>query len=396
MIPGSIEAFGPHLAHTSPGPLALEVAKAEGSYIYSRDGKAYLDLIAGLAVGNVGHRHPHVLQAIAKQCADYLHVIPYGEFVQKPQVDLANKLAALLPERLDSCYFVNSGTEAIEAALKLAKRYTGRHKLVACRGAYHGSTHGSLSISSNEQKKYHVRPLLPEVYFGNYNDPNCLDLIDEHTAAFVAETVQGDAGVRIPSASWLQAVEKRCREVGCMLILDEIQSGFGRTGRLFAFEHFGVVPDILVVAKSLGGGMPMGAFISSRHIMHSLSHDPILGHITTFGGHPVCCAAALAAIEVLEKEQLVAQCEAKGALLESLLEHPAIVEVRRIGLMMAVEFDSAERVRKIVQLCLQRGVITFYFLSCPDSFRIAPPLNISEEEIRASAKSILEAIEAAT
>lgn len=387
------EAFFNHQAQTSPHPLAIEVSHAEGSYIYSTEGKAYLDLISGIAVSNVGHRHPKVVKAIKDQADKYLHVIPYGEFVQSPQTELALALKSILPKGLDCSYFVNSGTEAIEGALKLAKRYTGRTKLVACIGAYHGSTHGSLSVSSNEKKKYHVRPLLPDVYFMRFNHAEDLHLIDERTAAVVVETIQGDAGVRIPTKEYMQALRKRCTDVGAMLILDEIQTGFGRTGRMWAFEHFDIVPDILAMAKSMAGGMAMGAFVARKELMDSLSHDPILGHITTFGGHPVCCAAAVANIEVLREERLVETCEAKGAMLESLLAHPCIREVRRKGMMLAVQFDNAELVYRIVDECLENGVIAFYFLSCPDSFRLAPPLNISEEDLRKGATVIREAIE---
>ncbi|MCA1750615.1 MAG: aspartate aminotransferase family protein [Flavobacteriales bacterium] len=387
------EAFFRLQGQTTPDPMGIEVSHAEGSYIYSTDGKAYLDLISGIAVSNVGHRHPKVVAAIKEQVDKYLHVIPYGEFIQAPQSQLALRLSEILPKGLDSSYFVNSGTEAIEASLKLAKRYTGRTKLVACEGAYHGSTHGSLSVSSNENKKFHVRPLLPEVYFMRYNRIEDLSVIDEHTAGVVVETVQGDAGVRIPDSAYIKALRKRCDETGALLILDEIQTGFGRTGTMFAFEQYGIVPDILAIAKSMAGGMAMGAFVSRSEIMSTLSHDPILGHITTFGGHPVCCAAAVANIDVLLSEGLVEGCEAKGAKLEGLLAHPAVREVRRKGMMLAVQFDSADLVYKIVDRCLERGVITFYFLSCPDSFRLAPPLNISDEDLEKGAAVIREVID---
>ncbi|MFT4772265.1 MAG: acetylornithine/N-succinyldiaminopimelate aminotransferase [Cryomorphaceae bacterium] len=380
-------------AQTSPYPIGIEVSHAEGCYIYDTKGKSYLDMISGIAVTNVGHRHPLVVKAIKDQVDRYLHVMPYGEFIQGPQVELARKLTSLLPDSLNSSYFVNSGTEAIEAALKLAKRYTGRRKIVSCLKAYHGSTHGALSVSGNEKKKYAFRPLLPEVYFMRFNEIDDLKLIDEHTAAAIVETVQGDAGVRIPSKAYMLALRARCTEVGALLILDEIQTGFGRTGKLFAFEHFGIAPDILTIAKSMAGGMAMGAFVSHRDIMATLKEDPILGHITTFGGHPVCCAAALGNIQAIEEGNLVETCEEKGTLLESLLNHPAIVEVRRIGMMFAVEFESADLVYQIVEKCLERGVIAFYFLSCPESFRLAPPLTISEEEIRIAAIAINEAIE---
>lgn len=386
------DAFFQLQAQTSPHPIGIEVSRAEGSYVYGPNDEPYLDFISGIAVTNVGHRHPKVVAAIKAQVDKYLHVMPYGEFVQEPQSKLAQKLAEILPPGLHTSYFVNSGTEAIEASLKLAKRYTGRTKLVACMGAYHGSTHGSLSVSSNEKKKYQVRPLLPDVYFMRYNMEEDLTLIDHRTAAVVIETVQGDAGVRIASQGYMEALRARCSAVGALLIFDEIQSGFGRTGRMFAFEHYGVVPDILAVAKSMAGGMAMGAFISRSDIMHTLSHDPILGHITTFGGHPVCCAASLATIDALLSEGMVAGCEAKGAYLEQLLDHSAIVEIRRKGLMMAVQFESAELVYRIVERCISKGVITFYFLSCPDSFRLAPPLNISYADLEKGAAAIREAI----
>ena len=283
--------FISHLAQTSPHPLALDIVSAEGCYLTDRNGKRYLDLVAGLAVCNVGHRHPKVVEAIKAQCDRYLHVIPYGEFVQEPQVRFAEKLSSLLPASLNSVYFVNSGTEAIEASLKLAKRVTSRTKLIGCRNSYHGSTHGSLSLTDNEAKKYRNRPLLPDSHHITFNSLNDLAMIDERTACVVVEPIQGDAGVRVPDEEWMIALRERCTAMGALLIFDEVQTGFGRTGKLFAFEHFNVVPDILVLGKALGGGLPMGAFISSRERMELLTHDPILGHITTFGGHPLPCVA---------------------------------------------------------------------------------------------------------
>ncbi len=387
------ETFLKLQAQTTAHPIGIEVSHAAGSYIYDVDGKAYLDLISGIAVTNTGHRHPAVVQAIKEQVDKYLHVMPYGEFIQHPQTMLAQKLKEILPEGLDTSYFVNSGTEAIEASLKLAKRYTGRTKIVSCLKSYHGSTHGSMSVSGNEKKKYAFRPLLPDVYFMEFNNLAHLELIDQDTAAVILETIQGDAGVRIPSLEYMQAVRKRCDETGARLILDEIQTGFGRTGKLFAFEHFGIKPDILALAKSMAGGMAMGAFVSRNEIMRTLMSDPALGHITTFGGHPVCCAAACANIDAIRSEQMVHTCEEKGAYLQSLIQHSAIKEIRRIGMMYAVEFESAELVYKIVDRCLEKGVITFYFLSCPESFRLAPPLNITQEDLLKAGKLITEAIE---
>lgn len=386
-------SFLSHLAQTSPFPIALDIVEAEGCHLHTRDGKRYLDLVAGLAVNNVGHRHAKVVAAIKAQADKYLHVIPYGEFIQEPQVRFAEKLAAVLPPELDSVYFVNSGTEANEAALKLAKRITGRTGLVACHKSYHGSTHGSLSITANEEKKYRNRPLLPGVQFMRFNVSDDLSLIDDETAAVIVEPVQGDAGIRVPDLSWMKALRQRCDEMGAMLIFDEVQTGFGRTGKLFAFEHFGVVPDILVLGKALGGGMPMGAFVSSRERMELLTHDPVLGHITTFGGHPIPCVAGLAALEVLQEEQLAANAERMGALFKELLVHPAIKEVRGMGLMLAVELGAAEKVQRVVMGCLGRGVLGFWFLSCPTAFRIAPPLCITKELVREACSAMVAEVE---
>lgn len=386
------DAFHRHLAQTSPHPLALDVVKAEGCWIHTRDGKRYLDLVAGLAVNNVGHRHPAVLEALRDQSERYLHVIPYGEFIQEPQVRFAEALTNVLPPGLDSVYFVNSGTEAIEAALKLAKRVTGRTRLMGCRKSYHGSTHGSLSLTDNETKKYRNRPLLPDtayLRFGNFED---LDLIDAQCAAVVVEPIQGDAGVRIPPDGWLLAVRQRCTTVGALLIFDEVQTGFGRTGKRFAFEHSGVVPDILVLGKALGGGLPMGAFVSSKERMALFTHDPMLGHITTFGGHPLPCATGLAALSVLEDEGLAEHARTMGVLFKELLVHPSIVEVRGTGLMLAVELGDAQRVQQVVHDALVEGVMGFWFLSCPSAFRIAPPLVITEEEVRHACRVIVRAM----
>jgi acetylornithine/succinyldiaminopimelate/putrescine aminotransferase len=323
----------------------------------------------------------------------HLHVMVFGEFIQATPNLLAKKLTSLLPRTLDCVYYVNSGTEANEGALKLAKRYTGRTELIACRKSYHGSTHGSLSVSGNEVKKQAFRPLLPDVRFIDFNVMADIETITTNTAAVIMETVQGDAGVRIPSREYLQAVRRRCTETGTLLILDEIQAGMGRTGTLFAFEQFGIVPDILTTAKAFGGGLPIGAFISSQAIMKCLTHDPALGHITTFGGNPVCCASALATLTVIEDEGLLKDVEKKGRLFESLLKHPSIKEIRRIGLLFAIDFESAEQVSHIVEKAKELGVITYWFLSHPYSFRIAPPLTITEEQIKESCEAILKAID---
>lgn len=384
--------FSPHLAQTSPYPIGIEVARAEGSYIYDTAGKKYLDLVSGIAVCNIGHRHPHVIAAIKAQLDLYQHVIPFGEFSQDPQNMLADKLAALLPAQLNCSYFVNSGTEANEAALKLAKRITGRHEVVAMIGSYHGATHGSLSVSGNEIKKQQFRPFVPGTTFIKFNDVEALNAITNRTAAVIVEPVMGDAGVRLPAEGYMSALRQRCNDTGTQLIFDEIQTGIGRTGTLYAFQRFGVVPDILTTAKAFGGGMPIGAFISSRENMNLLTHDPVLGHITTFGGHPVCCAAALASFEVLERENLISTVDEKGALFKSLLKHPEIIEVRQIGLMMAVELKSEAQVNAVISKLLKKGILGFYFLSCRNAFRLAPPLTITTEEIHWACKEIVEAL----
>jgi acetylornithine/succinyldiaminopimelate/putrescine aminotransferase len=391
----SKETFLHNLAQTSPYPFLIPIERAEGVYLYGPDGKTYMDMISGIGVSAIGHRHPHVIKAIKDQLDKHLHVMVYGEYIQSTPNALAKKLVSLLPPTLNCCYYVNSGTEANEAALKLAKRVTSRTEIISFRKSYHGSTHGSLSVSGNEVKKQAYRPLLPDVRFINFNDTNDLHCITANTACVIMETIQGDAGVRIPDRAYMQAVRKRCDETGALLILDEIQCGMGRTGKLFAFEHFGIVPDILTTAKAFGGGLPIGAFISSEEKMKTLSHDPILGHITTFGGNPVCCASALATLEVIENENLLAQAEAKGKLIEQLIQHKKIKQIRRIGLLFALDFESSETVNSIVNYAKEKGVICYWFLSHPYSFRIAPPLTITEEEIKKACSVILEAIEQA-
>jgi acetylornithine/succinyldiaminopimelate/putrescine aminotransferase len=389
----SQQTFLTHLAQTTPFPFLIMVEKAEGVYLFAPDGTRYIDMISGIGVSNVGHRHPKVLEAIRNQLDKHLHVMVYGEYIQSAPNLLAEKLVSLLPSSLNCCYFVNSGTEANEGALKLAKRVTGRSEIVSCRNSYHGSTHGSMSVSGNEIKKRTFRPLLPDVRFINFNETADLNLITNKTACVIMETIQGDAGVRVPSRKYLQAVRKRCSDTGALLILDEIQCGIGRTGTLFAFEQFDIVPDILTTAKAFGGGLPIGAFVSTYENMKMLTHDPMLGHITTFGGNPVCCAAALATLEVIETEKLLTEVESKGQMIEHLLHHPKIKEIRRIGLMFAIDFDSPERVNRIVEYCKQHGVIGYWFLSNPHSFRLAPPLNITENEIKEACGVILKAFE---
>ena len=382
------------LAHTNTQPYRIDVESAFGCSIKDTSGKTYLDFISGISVSNIGHCHPHVIKAIKNQVDKYMHVMVFGEFHQGPQVALAAKLNSILPKELNTTYFVNSGTEANEAALKLAKRFTGRSKIISFKGAYHGNTHGSMSVSHNEYKKFQFRPLLPDIHFIEFNNENEFCKIDSTTACVIVEPIQGDAGVRIPEINYLKRLKQRCEEVGALLIFDEIQTGFGRTGKMFAFEHYDVIPDILTIAKGFGGGMPIGAFISSKEIMNHLTFNPPLGHITTFGGHPVCCSAALANIEVLESENLVDQVEEKGHLIESTLVHPAILEIRRKGLFFAIEMKDAETVSKVVLKCKEMGLLSFWFLSNPNSFRIAPPLIVSKEEIKVACEIILKAINA--
>jgi acetylornithine/succinyldiaminopimelate/putrescine aminotransferase len=389
----SQDVFLKHLAPTSSTPYLIAVDKADGLYLYSPDGKRYSDLISGIGVSSIGHRHPHVIAAIQAQLDKHLHVMVYGEFIQTASNRLVEKLSKHLPESLSCVYLVNSGTEANEGALKLAKRYTGRTEIVACRRSYHGSTHGSLSVSGNETKKSAFRPLLPDVRFIDFNSSKDLAQITERTACLIMETIQGDAGVRIPDPGYMVEVRKRCNETGTLLILDEIQCGMGRTGPLFAFERFGIVPDILTIGKAFGGGLPIAAFIASHEMMQSFTHDPMLGHITTFGGNPVCCASALATLEVLTEGSLLADVERKGQLFEQLLRHPQIREIRRAGLLFAIDFDSAERVNRMVMKGKELGVICYWFLSHPNSFRIAPPLTITDEEIKESCELILKAID---
>ncbi|MBP5995882.1 MAG: aspartate aminotransferase family protein [Crocinitomicaceae bacterium] len=386
--------FLSHLGQTTPFPFLVEVERAEGIYIYDKQGKAYMDMISGVAVNNIGHRHPKVISALKNQIDKYLHVMVYGEFIQDSQQLLVKELLEVLPDSLDGVYVVNSGTEAIEAALKLAKRVTGRTELISFRGSYHGSTHGSMSVSGNEVKKQAFRPLLPDVQFLQLNQQVDLERITEKTAGVILETIQGDAGVRRPSVTFMKALRQRCDEVGALLILDEIQCGMGRTGKLFAFEHFDIVPDILTLGKALGGGMPIGALVSSQKRLMEFTHAPMLGHITTFGGHPVICAAAAAAVQVLKSEIEWKDLEVKAQRFEERFnQHPEIVEIRRVGMMFAFDMVSAERVERVVSRCMEKGLITFWFLSHPYSFRLSPPLTITEDELNLAADLILQAIE---
>jgi acetylornithine/succinyldiaminopimelate/putrescine aminotransferase len=382
------------LGQTNPFPYLIDVDYAEGIFIYDKNGKRYTDLIAGVSVNNIGHRHPQVLKRINEQLEKYMHVMVYGEFIQDSTLEFANTLLSFLPENLNCVYPVNSGTEANEAALKLAKRYTGRTKLVAYKGSYHGNTHGSMSVSANELKKAAFRPLLPDVHFIELNNFDHLEQIDSRTAGVILETIQGDAGVRQASTEYLTALRKRCDDVSCMLIFDEIQCGMGRSGKMFAFEHSGVVPDILTLGKALGGGLPIGAFISSIEKMKVLSHNPMLGHITTFGGNPVVNAAAWGTLEVFRDEIDFSEVERKGQLLENhLREIDEILEIRRVGMMFACDMKNEERVAKVVDKLLEYGLISFWFLSHPYSFRLSPPLTISEKEIHEAGVLIKRAVQ---
>lgn len=382
--------FKEHLAQTTPFPFGIKVSHANGSYIYDTDGKAYLDLISGIAVSSLGHGHPRIQKAIQKQAEKHLHVMVYGEFEQEAQNDLAEALKSTLPSKLDAFYFVNSGTEANEAAMKLVKRATGRSEIIAFEGSYHGSTQGSLSISHKELKKSPYRPLLPNIRFIRLNNYEDLDYITHHTAGVFLETIQGDAGVRIPKQAYLEALRAKCDETCTLLVFDEIQCGMGRTGKIWAFEHFDVVPDLLTAGKALGGGLPIGALISSKGLMRKFSNNPMLGHITTFGGHPLVCATAAEGIKIIQEEQLLNNVNHMADLFRSEFQHDKVVEIRQQGLMIAVELQDEESVQKVVLEALNRGVILFWFLSTPKAFRLAPPLNISEKELREGMKVIRE------
>lgn len=388
------ELFLRHIAQTSTAPLALEIVKAEGAVLYDATGKEYIDLIGGISVANIGHRHPAVVEAIKKQLDLYLHIMVYGEFVESPQVQYAKLLTDHLPSSLNSVYFTNSGAEATEGAMKLAKRISNRTQIIAFRNSYHGSTQGALSVMGSEYWRNAFRPLLPGVLHLEYNSTEALNEVSNQTACVIAETVQGEAGIVAPSKEWMQALRKKCIEAGALLILDEIQAGFGRTGKLWGFEHFDIVPDILLLGKALGGGMPLGAFVADKKLMSALTNQPELGHITTFGGHPVCCAAGLAAMKVLLEKKWINDIPSKEKLFRSLLVHQKIQSIRSFGLWIAVEFDSFETNKKIIDACIRDGVLTDWFLFAPNCLRISPPLMISEEQVRKAAAVILKNCEA--
>ena len=378
----SNQLFDLHLAQTTPYPLSIEIERGEGIYLYGPNNDQYIDFVSGIGVNNLGHGQPEILAAIHEQVDRHLHAMVYGEYIQRSQTQAAEILVSMLPEQLDCCYFVNSGAEAIEAAMKLVKRVTGRTEIIAFQGAYHGNTHGAMSISYNEKKKGAFRPLLPDVAFIRLNHWDDLSLITTHTAGVFLETIQGDAGIRIPNPLFLQALRARCTEQGAMLVLDEIQCGMGRTGKVFAFEHYDIIPDVLVLGKALGGGMPIGCVVSQQKMIAQLSFDPILGHISTFAGHPVACAAAAAALRIYRDSSIVEEVEGKGAWIEEqLIDHPLVKEIRRKGFYFAIDLENEQVVQQVVEKCLSKGLITFWFLSCPWSFRIAPPLTIQQHEM---------------
>ncbi|MEN8121965.1 MAG: aspartate aminotransferase family protein [Bacteroidota bacterium] len=377
------QLFQQHIGQTSEAPLGLEIEKAKGIYLYDVDGKKYIDLIAGVSVSNLGHLHPEIVKAVQQQAEKYMHLMVYGEYVQSPQVEFSKLLTDQLPEKLNCTYFVNSGSEANEGAIKLAKRYTGRTEIIAFKNAYHGSTHGVLSLMSETYFTQAFRPLLPDIRFLEFNKKSDLELITSKTACVLIEPIQGEGGVILPENNFLKDLRKRCDETGTLLIFDEIQTGFGRTGELFAFMKYGVVPDIFTIAKAMGGGMPIGAFVSDKKIMDSFTNNPVLGHITTFGGHPVSAAAALANLKVLLNENIIEEVNKKAKYLESILKHEKIKSIRGTGLFYSVELESAEMVQKFIKLAIKEGMITDWFIFLDNRFRIAPPLIITKKEIDA-------------
>ncbi|MFL5751851.1 MAG: aspartate aminotransferase family protein [Bacteroidia bacterium] len=387
--------FLQHLAQTSPTPLALEIVSARGIFLEDSSGKKYMDLISGISVSNLGHCHPKVVAAVKEQADKFMYLMVYGEYIQSPQVKLAKALSDLLPPSLSSVYFVNSGAEATEGALKLAKRATGRNEIICFRNAYHGSTQGALSVMGNEEFKNSFRPLLPGVRILEYNNMIELEQISEQSACVIVEPIQGEAGAIAGEKIFLEELRGKCAEKNVLLIFDEIQTGFGRSGKLFAFEHYGIVPDILLLAKGMGGGMPIGAFIASQKLMSFLTNDPVLGHITTFGGHPVSCAASLACLEEIVNGKLYDKADSIERIIREKLVHPKIKEIRGKGALLAIEFGNAELNMKVISLCISKGVITDWFLFCQTAMRIAPPLIITEEELNAACSLILEAIDEA-
>jgi len=388
------QLFLEHVALPSSGEHAIEVVKANGIYLYDDKGKQFIDLVSGVSVSNLGHGHPKVIEAIKKQVDTYMHLMVYGKYIQSPQVELASRLAENLPEKLDSVFFVNSGSEAIEGALKLARRVTGRTELISCKNAYHGSTMGALSVLGNEEMKYAFRPLIPDISQIGFNNPDEIECISKKTAAILIEPFQAEAGILIPDVNYMKALRRKCDETGALLIFDEIQMGFGRTGKLFGFEHFNIVPDIICLAKAMGGGMPVGAFVSSKENMNTLTNRPALGHITTFGGHPVCCAAALASLEVILEEGLHLKATEKGKLFSTLIgKHKSVKKIRQIGLMLGVELKPEFNTGILIDVFHDEGIVVDQFLFNHNSFRIAPPLTISKSEIETVSTRILKCLD---
>jgi len=387
------QLFLQHVAQTSDAPLGLEIEKAKGVYLFDTSGKKYIDLISGIGVSALGHCHPKIVEAIQNQSAKYAHTMVYGEYIQAPQVQLAKYVCDLLPQNLNAVYFTNSGTEATEGAMKLAKRFTGRTEIISCYNSYHGSTQGALSLNGDEYFKSHYRPLLPDTRQIRYNNLDDINLITKRTAAIFLEPVQAEAGVIVPDKNYLQAVRERCNETGTLLVFDEIQTGCGRTGSLFRFQTEGVIPDILLLGKAFGGGLPLAAFISSKEIMQVLQDNPVLGHITTFGGNAICCAAGLASLQEIVENKLFETVEKKSALFVELLQHHAIKKIHHCGLIMAVYLDNFDNLKKVINKCLENGLVTDWFLFANNCMRIAPPLIISEEEIKVSCKIITNALD---
>lgn len=385
--------FFKYQAQTTQFAAGFEVEKAEGSYIYGKDGRKYLDFVAGVSANTLGHSHPKIVEAIKTQAEKYLHVMVYGEYAQEMPVKLCRLLAQATPEPLEVTYLVNSGAEAIDGSLKLAKRYTGREEIVSFKNAYHGNTHGALSVSGNEYHKREFRPLLPMVSFIEFNSVPDLEKITDKTAGVILETIQGAAGFLLPEADYLKKLKARCEEVGALLILDEIQPGFGRNGKLFAFEHYGIVPDILVMGKGMGGGVPVGAFMSSGAVMESLSHSPKLGHITTFGGNPLIAAASYATLKEVLESGLMGEVSAKEELFRELLVHPKIKNINGRGLMLAVNLGSPEFTLKVAARCMELGLVVFWQLYRNEYLRISPPLTLSLNEIREGCAIILQALD---
>lgn len=387
------ELFYSYIAQTSPEPMELDIEKAEGVYLIDRNGKKYVDLISGISVSNVGHCHPKVVKAIHEQSEKYMHLMVYGEYIQSPQNKLAEAICKELPKSLNNIYFVNSGSEAIEGALKLAKRHTGRTEIISCENAYHGSSHGALSIMGNEAFKNNFRPLLPQTRLIEYNNFEHIQLITENTAAIVIESFQAEAGIILPSKGYIKAIREKCNEVGALMIVDEIQTGFGRTGTLFGFEHHKITPDMITLAKGMGGGMPIGAFVANKDIMHKLTHNPVLGHITTFGGNAVSCAASLACLKEIKENNLIKNVQKLSSIFQNKLIHPAIVETRGVGFFICVEFKNQAFNFGVIKKCIQKGVITDWFLFNDKCLRISPPLNLEKETAIECCNKILEAVE---